>query len=179
MFILAVGFQLLVLLLLILFKFSVLIGGNAVLLKIRPVDPRDPFRGDYVTFTYADISRGAFQFNYEPVRNGDRVYVPLERSGGSYWRVSGEVGKVKPKEGLFIKGVVESGGVDIVDELAGSTKRSYRTVTIKYGIEEYFIPEGAGHSMVFRGDKNFAKVMVDENGNAVIKQIFVDNKPWP
>ena len=62
----------------IFFKLLVLIGGEEVFLKIRPVDPRDPFRGDYITFQY-DISRikGSFLNSQEKIERGDEIYIPL------------------------------------------------------------------------------------------------------
>src|SRR3989339_581457 len=79
-FILAVSIQILVILIIIIFKYSVLTGGSAVFLEIMPVDPRDPLRGDYVTFQYKISSINRYSFNYEPY-NGDIIYIPLRQQG--------------------------------------------------------------------------------------------------
>jgi uncharacterized membrane-anchored protein len=50
---------------------------------------------------------------------------------------------------------------------------------IEYGIEQYFIPEGKGQTMNFMNKNVDAHVVVDKDGNSVLKQIYVDNKVWP
>src|SRR3989339_803523 len=119
-FILAVSIQILVILIIIIFKYSVLTGGSAVFLEIMPVDPRDPLRGDYVTFQYKISSINRYSFNYEPY-NGDIIYIPL-RQQGQYWNVIGGISKNKNAK---------------------------------------------------------AKVMIDDYGNAVFKQLYIDDEPWP
>ncbi|MEX0977959.1 MAG: GDYXXLXY domain-containing protein, partial [Pirellulales bacterium] len=49
-------FQLLVLASMILLHAAPFVFGERIWLRVRPVDPRDPFRGDYVVLTY-DFSR--------------------------------------------------------------------------------------------------------------------------
>ncbi|PJC47845.1 MAG: hypothetical protein CO034_01100, partial [Parcubacteria group bacterium CG_4_9_14_0_2_um_filter_35_11] len=51
-FIIAIAIQLVIIFSIIIFKMAVLTGGAEVLLRIEPVDPRDPLRGDYLTFQY-------------------------------------------------------------------------------------------------------------------------------
>jgi len=177
-FAIVVALQILVLLIIIVFKFSVISGGADVFLKIMPVDPRDPLRGDYVTFRYNISQIEGHYFNYSPVKNGDKIYVSLDSGRyDRYWGVSGMVEKNKPSKGVFLKGVVESEGVDSFE--IESNRFRPNMISIKYGIEEYFIPEGTGWNQRFGGDNNYAKVAVDENGNAVIKQLYIDDKPWP
>jgi uncharacterized membrane-anchored protein len=50
---------------------------------------------------------------------------------------------------------------------------------VVYGIEEYFIPEGKGRDFRFGNKMASARIVVDDNGNAVLKGIIVDGKPWP
>ena len=179
-FLLAVGFQLAVIFLIILFKVTVLSGGTEVMLKIEPVDPRDPLRGDYVTFQYDISTISKYQISGGNIANGDTVFVSLVP--GKYWRAT-SVSENRPQNGgLFIKGKVVSGGA-LQDKImptigfAGSLRNS--DLRIKYGIEEYYIPEGTGHNFNFWNRNASARVLIDSSGNAVIKQIFVDDKPWP
>ncbi|OGF24847.1 hypothetical protein A2331_04875 [Candidatus Falkowbacteria bacterium RIFOXYB2_FULL_34_18] len=180
-FILAVSIQILVILIIIIFKYSVLTGGSAVFLEIMPVDPRDPLRGDYVTFQYKISSINRYSFNYEPY-NGDIIYIPL-RQQGQYWNVIGGISKNKNdmNNKLFIKARVVSGG-----KLSGAKSFSSfsddnwdTSIRVQYGIEEYFIPEGAGRNFNFWNKKAKAKVMIDDYGNAVFKQLYIDDEPWP
>ncbi|PIR74793.1 MAG: hypothetical protein COU35_00615, partial [Candidatus Magasanikbacteria bacterium CG10_big_fil_rev_8_21_14_0_10_47_10] len=77
-FIAAIALQVVILLVIILFKASVAISGTEVLLKIKPVDPRDLLRGDYITFQY-DISDLNFNQVYGmDIENGQTVYAVLE-----------------------------------------------------------------------------------------------------
>jgi uncharacterized membrane-anchored protein len=80
--------------------------------------------------------------------------------------ISSNVEKTKPSdENIFIKGKV----VDVYND----------EIHIIYGIEDYFIPEGTGRDFTFLREEIAAKVEIDENGNAVLKQIYVNDKPWP
>jgi len=177
-FILAVALQLAIIFIIIIFKFSIFTGGTEVMLRIQPVDPRDPLRGDYVTFSYDISTVSSYQFKYSPISNGDKVYVPLTKRG-NYWVVSGNIQKVKPTQGVFLKGVIKRGGDAVLPQGPFGINRGDDIVTIIYGTEEYFIPEGTGRFERFLGNNNFAKVAIDDNGNAVLKQIFVDGEIWP
>ncbi|MDP3953846.1 MAG: GDYXXLXY domain-containing protein [bacterium] len=182
-FILAIAFQVVIIFTIIIFKLSVLAGGTDVLLKIAPVDPRDFLRGDYATFQY-DISNvysysgDGYKINGRQIRNGDTVYIVLRQSG-KYW-ISQGVQTNQPTGSVFIKGKVESGGLESQNNLFDE----YRPfgdgrIHVVYGIEQYFIPEGVGRNFSFWDKEAAARVAVDDNGNAVLKQIYVDDKPWP
>lgn len=179
-FIFAIGLQLLIVAAIIIFKYSILAGGTSILLEIAPVDPRDPLRGDYVTFQYAisDIERGYFSY---PPKNGDTVYIPL-RQGGKYWSVTYGASKTKPTNSkyIFIKAKVVSGGTNgkssptFLNNLSGDS-----IIGVEFGIEEYFIPEGTGRNFNFWNKEAHAKVLINDSGNAVLKQIYIEDKPWP
>ncbi len=165
-FIIAIAIQLVIIFSIIIFKMAVLTGGTEVLLRIEPVDPRDPLRGDHLTFSYEISNLDSYLFNYSPIKDGDTVYVPLKQQG-KYWTAVFGVQKTKPvDEGkIFLRGKILS---------------SYgNRIRIIYGIEDYFIPEGTGQDFTFWRQEVAARVSVDENGNAVLKQIYVNDKPWP
>ena len=130
--------------------------GTEVLLKLRPIDPRDLFRGDYVILSY-DISQvdltesGTYQKN-------DRIYTRLSMDG----EIAQPTGasKTKPADGLYIMGKV-----------ADFDSHSVRVV---YGIESYFVPEGKGLEIEgFRSDM-YAKIAIDHNGRGVLKSLVKD-----
>ena len=165
-FIIAVAVQLIIIFSIIIFKIAVLTGGTEILLRIEPVDPRDPLRGDHLTFSYKISNLRSYLFNYSPIREGDTVYVPLKRRG-KYWTAVFGVQKTKPidEEKVFLRGKIS---------------RVYgKRIHIIYGIEDYFIPEGTGQNFTFWRQEVAARVSVDQNGNAVLKQIYVNGKPWP
>jgi len=165
-FIIAIVIQLIIIFGIIIFKMAVLTRGTEVLLRIAPVDPRDPLRGDYLTFSYEISNLDSYLFNYSPVSEGDTVYVPLKQQG-KYWTAAFGVQKTKPigEEKIFLRGTV-------------STVYTNR-IHIIYGIEDYFIPEGTGQNFTFWNKEVAAKVSIDKNGNAVLKQIYINDKPWP
>lgn len=172
-FIIAIAVQVGIIFFIIFFKLLVLAGGEEVLLKIRPVDPRDPFRGDYITFQY-DISRIKGNSFYslgsrEKIKYGDKIYIPLAKKG-NYWIKDGSVSKDNPNAGVFIKGAIK----DI--KWKGDLPEE---IFVSYGIEEYFIPENSGRNVNFSGRDTFAKVVLDKNGNAVLKSVYVNGKLWP
>lgn len=174
-FISAIVLQSIILITIIVFKISVISSGADILLKIEPVDPRDMLRGDYVTFQYSNVSNVySYNINNQQIRNGDTVYVVL-RQRGKYW-TENRIQKTKPSKGeIFIKGKIDRGGVE---DLSNGSSVNSRTHII-YGIEQYFIPEGQGQDFSFRNKDASARVAVDENGNAVLKKIYIDDKPWP
>lgn len=177
-FILAIALQAIIIFAIVIFKMSILTGGTDVLLKIAPVDPRDMLRGDYVTFQYDISNLSSYISGGQQIRNGDTVYVVL-RQRGKYW-FAPNVQKTKPTDGeIFIKGRVESGGVDTQSDIFQNKKISNFRIHIVYGIEQYFIPEGKGRNFSFWNKEAAARVVVNENGNAVLKQLYVDGKPWP
>ena len=177
-FILAIALQVVIVFAIIIFKLSVLTGGTDVLLKIAPVDPRDLLRGDYATFQYDISNLDSYYANKQQIRNGDAVYVVLRQSG-RYWMAQ-NVQKTKPVDGgVFIKGTVSSGGVETQSDIFQNQGFNNSRIHVVYGVEDYFIPEGKGQGFSFWNKEAAARVIVDENGNAVLKQLYVDDKPWP
>jgi uncharacterized membrane-anchored protein len=156
--------------------------GRSVFLKIAPVDPRDPLRGDYLTFTY-DISRvekGTFATTPE---KGQTVYVPLDRQGGPLWVVTGTpLSKVPdlrqieqsgeyPPDTVFIRGVVQ--------DVAANPGTAIVEVRMVYGIEEYFVPEGKAATFPVTTEDAVAKVVVAKDGKALLQQVYLKGKAWP
>lgn len=177
-FILAIALQVIIIFAIILFKVSILTGGTEVMLKIEPIDPRSPLRGDYVTFQYNISNLDAYLARGQRIRNGDTVYVVLRQSG-KYW-IAQDIQKTKPAGNkVFIRGRIASGGTERRVDTFSIQRFGASRFHIVYGIEEYFIPEGKGRGFTFWNKEVAARVVVDENGNAVLKQIFVDDKPWP
>lgn len=184
-FIIAVSGQVALLVLLVLYKLATYSSGTEVLLKLQPVDPRDLLRGDYVTIQY-DITR-VNSYASERIQTGDTVYVPLVKGyegGNKFWTSYGGVTKQLPtteRNGqVYIQGIVQSGGV-----VPGSVRRdefmapSDSQLVIRYGIEDYFIPEATGRQAELNTGTAYARVAVDDDGKAIIKQLYLNDKPWP
>jgi uncharacterized membrane-anchored protein len=145
--------QILILVAMILGKTVPYLGAHRVLLKVVPVDPRDMFRGDYVTLGY-DISRvsGARR---EP---GQTVYVTLvPEPDGRHYR-AGQFTDSPPSSGVFLRGTVSEFG------------------RVSYGIESYYLQEGIGHDYenAVRSSRLWADVALDGNGNARLKGLIIE-----
>jgi uncharacterized membrane-anchored protein len=153
LFILISIFWLLIIAGFILIKEYTLNTGQEVLLKTRPIDPRDMFRGDYVIlgYTLGIVNVSGFE-------SGDKVYVGLKIDEEGYGESIG-IHK-NPPDGLFIKGTVQ-------DAFGGPR--------VEYGIESYFVPEGQGKK-IERNRNLVGKVVIDKYGNSVLKAILIDGE---
>lgn len=98
--------------------------GKKLILATQPVDPFDPFRGQYMTINY-EIS---IISDVEGFNEGDSVYVTLKEDEQGIWRKE-SVSKLNPDKGDFIKGKVTS-----VYE---------NRISVEYGIEQFFFERHA------------------------------------
>ena len=185
-FILAIALQLVIIFALVITKLMIISGGREALLEILPVDPRDMLRGDYAMFQYTVSNIDSYVPREEGIKDGDTVYVVLSE-GGKY-RIATNVTTAKPAgDALFLKGKVVSGAEESKSQPQYEKDMMWQPpdvlpkMNILYGVEQYFIPEGTGASLNL-WDQNreaFAQVVIDDGGNAVIKQLYVNDKPWP
>jgi uncharacterized membrane-anchored protein len=80
--------------------------GEHILLQSAPVDPRDLFRGDYVTLAYdlstIDLDRAGIRGD---IRRNDRIYTVLQKAGDGTYRMA-SVGNTVPVGGKFLQGRV-------------------------------------------------------------------------
>jgi uncharacterized membrane-anchored protein len=143
--------------------------GQLVRLHVEPVDPRDPFRGDYLTFDY-DIERlSRDSFDQSP-REGTVVYVPVARRG-RYWEAEYGVSTTRPPQGrypgsyVFLRAVVRSAPTS-------------GDVIVDYGAGEIFIPEGSGSNFPANADVA-VEAHVDEQGRLQPVRALVNGRPWP
>lgn len=151
--------------------------GKTVFLKVMPIDPRDLFRGDYVILDY-EISQinehqkilGSYggYIEQESLKNGETVYVKLEKDGSVY--KAGDIYKDTPKKGIFIKGKVTK-----KQRFFGLNNSNF---TIIYGIENFFVPEGEGLYIEEQREINnlYAEIKINSYGNATIKNLYIENK---
>ena len=156
--------------------------GREVLLKTVPVDPRDLFRGDYVTLRYdistLNLSDGqAEDANYMNYTNNARIYLALQLKDG--YGVPKKLYKNPPGGELFIKGRAK--GLTYERPEGNASMPSVRKLRVEYGIESYFVPEGLGGEIERqRRDDNKIDVLVavDRFGNAAIKKILIDGNEF-
>lgn len=145
-----------------------LAGGKVVLLETRPVDPRDLLRGDYVTLSYkiSDVPLGLFSptlTNGLPA--GTTVYVALEPRGQFHEVALASTNRIAPTDGqVVLKGQTQSWW----------NSAAQKTVHLEYGLERYYVREGTGNP---RG-KLTVQAAVPDSGQARIKEVYVDGKPY-
>lgn len=148
--------------------------GTPVVLETRPVDPRSLFRGDYVTFNY-DISRLNLQAldGDDDFSRHDVVYVVLE-PGTPYWRPRA-VYHTPPAGQVTLRGTVQYAGEHWWNPETGNNE-AVRHVTVRYGIEDYFVPEGEGRVLERPvADETISlRVAVDRFGNGAIQALLIN-----
>jgi uncharacterized membrane-anchored protein len=171
----AILLQCALLILMVFDRVQILRGGTEVTLQTRPVDPRDLLRGDYVVLGY-DISQlpaGALAGQPSPERN-PVVFVKLAPdAGGVYQAVSvhaAPVAVTAPE--VLIRGRVTYS--------CGSSGRTFcDRLTIRYGLENYFVPEGEGRKLEQARNQQKLRVVaaVLPSGRAAIKRLLLDGEP--
>ena len=141
-------------------------SSRVVTLKVGPVDPRDPFRGDYVILRY-DISTLNLRLleGDDKVETGDTIFVTLQQKDKLWVAVA--VAHNKPFNvpgGIPLRGTVTS-----VDSSA--TNLPPDDVRVDYGTESYFVPEGTGRAIEQERQKGdlSADIAVDAQGRGAIK----------
>jgi len=167
--------QALVLGLMIWDRASLLANGREVVLDVIPVDPRSLFRGDYVVLGY-DISRFKLPAGAQlPDRKGP-FYITLRKGTGESWQAV--AGSTQPPSQVDPGDVVIKGNVRYVTVPPPEQPQEPATVNLDYGIESFFVPEGAGRDLErMVGDKKIsALIAVDGSGNAAIKGLLSDGK---
>ena len=129
-------------------------NAPVILLKTRPVDPRDLLRGDYMILGY-DI--GTVK---PPADMGDgyEFWVRLAKQDGYHVAVASSVEKPEVLAGeVIVRATKGARGAE-------------------YGIENYYVPEG-------KGTPSFAKIEVEASVSAThrlqVKRVLLDGRAYP
>jgi uncharacterized membrane-anchored protein len=157
-----VGLQLLLLVGLIAYKQVTLLTGERVLLKTIPVDPLDMFRGDYVVLSYEISNLERWKWQETSYRRGETVFVKLTRQG-RFWDAESVSKSLPPSGELFMKGRVR--------------RMTNNSLTVEYGIESYFVPEGKGRELEQHAGRGLTvEARVDRHGRALIRNVRLDQQ---
>jgi hypothetical protein len=141
--------------------------GKAILLETQPVDPRDLLSGDFIQLNYK-ISNVPTKLFSPPIGGnlptGSIVFVALTRHGQFYEIARASADEFDPASGeILLRGRVGSGRW----QPSGS-------IHLEYGLERFYVPEGKGNP---RG-KLTVQAVVPSSGDAAIKEVFIDGKPF-
>jgi uncharacterized membrane-anchored protein len=149
----ALVFQLLVLVGMILGRTMPYIGSRSILLQVVPVDPRDLFRGDYVTLGY-DISRPRGG-NFQP---GEAVFATLVPDADGRHYHAGQFLHEPPSSGVFIQGTAQEFG------------------SATYGIESYYVQERTGHDYeaAVRDHRLWAEIVLNDQGRPSLRRLVIE-----
>ena len=158
-------------------KQRTLITGTPVLLETEPIDPRSLFRGDYVRLNYVISSLKPSKLEGDnDFKRHDKIYVELQQHG-KYWHPLA-IHRTHPKnDNVVLAGKVQYINVNTWNaELQQSEEIT--TLHIKYGIENYFVPEGEGLDLERRDNDQIVdiRVAIDQSGKAGIKEVLVNNQ---
>jgi uncharacterized membrane-anchored protein len=143
-------------------------NGREITLPIIPVDPRDPFRGEYVRLGYEIANVPSMLLVGPPPRRGAPFYVTLEKNPQGGWtpvKVTAAMPSETNPDRIVLK--------------ARSRLPFPSAARVTYGIESYFVPEGEGRRLegLARDKRMAARVAVDGRGNAAIKGLVIDGVP--
>lgn len=140
--------------------------GETLYMQTAPIDPRDPLRGDYVRLSYP--ANTVAQSDYrgplprQSLQRGQRVYAVLKPTADGIYRLDYLLSD-PPRQGVFLQGRVVS-------------VPASGAIRVKYGIEQYFVEQGAGVEIEsMRGERQgFQRPMevelaVGEGGDALIR----------
>lgn len=163
-----VAFQFLLVLGLLTYKQITVVTGQRILLKVEPIDPLDPFRGEYVDLGYSFSRLQPGEVQGPSLQRGDILYVALAPQGRFYEKVG--VSREVPREAtVFLRGTV--------------TQVSAKQIQVTYGIESWFVQKGKGLELEREGrdrDKQLVvEVAVDKRGQAVLRQVHVEPRRTP
>jgi uncharacterized membrane-anchored protein len=154
----------------------VLRRGTVVLLETNPVDPRDLLRGDYVILNYKISVLPATLFAEQlpqELTAGTPVFVRLEKRGQFHEAVAASFSPLEPDaEHPVLRGTI-SAWWTAGDDRANPTRR-IGSGRVEYGIERYYVREGTGRP----SGKITVEAAVSRSGTAIIRQVYIDGKPY-
>lgn len=169
----AIAAQLLVLVYMAATREMIFHTGQQIYLRTAPIDPRDPFRGDFVRLCYDINTVHENKFQGETpadiFKEGDVFYTVLKPGPNDIFQVD-YLSEDKPSDKVFIKG-------RLTRRWQFNCSNSFsHTFNLKYGIEQYFVQQGKGKEMEARlGDRNSIQIPLEmlvalgNDGTAVIK----------
>jgi len=145
--------------------------GTVILLETRPVEPRDLLRGDYVILNYkiGTIATNLFTPALpDRLAHGLTVWIALAPRGAFHEVVRASLERFEPGAGEVLVQAKSRRW-----RSSGSRDAS-REVRVKYGLERYCVGESTGEPQ----GKITVQAVVPASGRALIKQVFLDGKPY-
>ncbi len=152
--------------------------GKQVLLETQPIDPRSLFRGDYVVLNYTISTLNLNELEGDDdFREHDAIYVQLRKEGDYHQPVA----VYRQHPGVDSEAVVIRGKVNYINHQRWDPESNQMVpqieASVRYGIENYFVPEGEGRTLEGRlAGQVDIRVAVDDSGNSGIKAVLVNDE---
>lgn len=153
--------------------------GIPVIIKTKPIDPRSLFRGDYVLLNYSISQLVPMKLGGDKhFARSDTIYVVLQQVG-TYWQAQSIYHHMpKADKGqVVIKGRVQYAYTRAAGRSGRNSRPQLQSVLdVKYGVENYFVPERQGLALerAGQGETISIRLVVDRFGNAAIKAVLVN-----
>ncbi len=178
----AVAFQVLAVASMVFSREWILATGEPYLFQTAPVDPRDIFRGDYVRLEYlfsrVPVERIDEAILQQGLHKGQKVYLSVSRDINGVTQ-GGRLSLSPPAGKPYLAGrSTEHWPSRYYGRAAPDDHPAtqFRPVSVKYGIEQYYVEQGAGREMEeIRGGRDGFQVPllihagVSASGEAVIR----------
>lgn len=154
-------------------------SGTPIVLETAPIDPRSLFSGDYVRLNYTISTLTLEKLGGDrEFKRHDTVYLVLQSAEPYATPVS--VHRQMPQLGsgqVALKGEVEY----VSDTRWNQQTRQLdpvKSLSVHYGIENYYVAEGTGHTLEQPADnaRVSVRVAVDRLGGAGISAILLNGK---
>ena len=141
--------------------------GDEILVESRPVDPRDPLRGDFIILRY-DFERLDPTVSGSPFccLEGANAYIWL-RPDGDYWTPF-RVTRDRPSRD-------ERGDEVVVLEGRVERRDSEQLVIAYTNINQIFVSQGDGNPP----EPPDVRLVVSGDGSARVAGLLIDGEPWP
>jgi len=162
---------------------SILNTGEVIVLETRPIDPRSLFRGDYVRLNYLinELHLDEIEGDSAFMKN-DSIYVVVEEDQNNppFWKPVAAYSS--PPQNLKQGQIYMHGVVDWMDTRRWNTEKEdfedIVQVSVLYGIENYFVPEGEGLKLERpeTGDEVTLEIAVDDQGRSAIKRLLLNGQ---
>ncbi len=149
-------------------RLKILANGTEIILKTKPVDPRDFFRGHYarLRFDIAEAPTPPIEQGLKNKRN-DTIFVSLEKGEDGFWQAVSSHRAYPPKKAgtIVIKGSIRSA--------------SPLGLRVSYGIERYFAPKAEALKLEnLDREKTEVSVIarISKSGEAAISGLMINGK---
>ncbi|GAX91913.1 GDYXXLXY domain-containing protein [Effusibacillus lacus] len=144
--------------------YAVQVFGKEILLKAVPVDPRDPFRGDFARLGF-EISRIPAPQEKSDCKRDCKIFVLLEKKGQYYVF----------KEASFADKFEPEANEAVLVGKAVYHWESERELRVTYGFEQVFVEEGMGKPLEDREAEVTVAVKV-WNGRPVLNHVYLNGQ---